>query len=103
MTEHAKAEWDDNIIQNLPDGSYVDRNDSVCYTKNGKFHREDGPAIEYYNGDKCWYRNGEIHREDGPSIEFSNGRKFWFVGGEWCAKESYEETLKIWKMNEAMK
>ena len=34
---------------------------------NGKFHREDGPAIEWSNGDKEWYLNGRRHREDGPA------------------------------------
>jgi len=24
---------------------------------NGKHHREDGPAVEYYNGTKYWYLN----------------------------------------------
>jgi hypothetical protein len=26
---------------------------------NYKYHREDGPAIEYSGGDKSWYLNGE--------------------------------------------
>ena len=29
------------------------------YHFNGKFHREDGPAIEWANGIKWWYLNGE--------------------------------------------
>jgi hypothetical protein len=36
---------------------------------NGKYHREDGPAIEHANGDKEWYLNGKRHREDGPACE----------------------------------
>jgi hypothetical protein len=30
---------------------------------NGKFHREDGPAIEYSNGSKHWYLNGISYTE----------------------------------------
>ena len=37
---------------------------------NGKFHREDGPAIEYTNGQYGWYLNGQLHREDGPAAEY---------------------------------
>ena len=37
-------------------------------------HREDGPAIEYANGNKHWYLNGKLHREDGPAIENANGQ-----------------------------
>jgi len=46
--------------------------------QNGKFHREDGPAIELANGDKEWLQNDELHREDGPAIEWANGDKFWY-------------------------
>jgi hypothetical protein len=46
---------------------------------NGKWHREDGPAIEWANGDKDWYLNDEIHREDGPAFEYSDGSKYWYL------------------------
>ena len=35
---------------------------------NGKYHREDGPAILWNNGNKHWYLNGKLHRKDGPAI-----------------------------------
>lgn len=37
----------------LPEGTKV-------WIENGQVHREDGPAIEYYTGDKGWYLNGNI-------------------------------------------
>jgi len=37
---------------------------------NNKWHREDGPAIEYANGDKVWYLNGEQVKEE-DIIEFN--------------------------------
>ena len=49
---------------------------------NGKLHREDGPAVEYENGDKEWYLNGKRHREDGPAIEYANGSKAWWINGK---------------------
>jgi len=49
---------------------------------NGKFHREDGPAIEYENGSEIWYINGNCHREDGgPAIKSFDGTKFWYING----------------------
>ena len=45
-------------------------------------HNEDGPAIEYQNGDKSWYIDGELHREDGPAIEYLNSVKAWYINGE---------------------
>ena len=51
-----------------------------CYTM--LLHREDGPAIEYKNGDKAWYKFGVLHRLDGPAIDNINGYKAWFVDGK---------------------
>jgi len=67
----------------------------VCNNKNkfwylnGKFHREDGPAVEYANGDKWWYLNGKRHREDGPAIEHANGNKSWYLNGEQLTEEEF--------------
>ena len=44
-------------------------------------HREDGPAIEWANGDTEWYLNGERHRDDGPAVEWANGDRFWYIHG----------------------
>ena len=27
---------------------------------------------------KFWYKNGKIHREDGPAVIFSNGTRKWY-------------------------
>ena len=60
-------------------------NDHRWY-KEDKLHREDGPAIEFYNRYKEWYKEwykeGKYHREDGPAIENSNGDKHWFIEGK---------------------
>lgn len=47
----------------------------------GKLHREDGPAIEKYDGTKSWWLNGKLHREDGPAYEGKNGIKEWWLNG----------------------
>jgi hypothetical protein len=47
--------------------------------KNGEYHREDGPAIEYVDGSKHWIIYGEYHRENGPAIECPDGSKFWYL------------------------
>ena len=33
-------------------------------------------------GNKFWFLNGEYHREDGPAIEFANGNKSWYLHGK---------------------
>ena len=49
--------------------------------QNGVYHRTDGPAIEHADGSKSWWQNGQRHRADGPAIEWASGRKDWFING----------------------
>jgi hypothetical protein len=61
----------------------------------GKFHREDGPAVEWPNGDKEWWLNGERHREDGPAVEYCDG-----VTECWINNIFYPEKLYYKKLYE---
>ena len=63
-----------------------------CWYLNGKFHREDGPAIEYSNGTLCWWLNGDRHREDGPACEYADGSSSWYLNG---VEYTEEEFLKL--------
>lgn len=56
--------------------------------KNGKLHREDGPAIEWARGSKHWYIEGLKHRTDGPAVKWPNGGLEWWVDGK-----NYEQKL----------
>ena len=48
----------------------------------GKFHRIDGPAIEWSNGTKQWWLDGRRHRIDGPAFEWANNNnKQWWLDG----------------------
>ena len=60
---------------------------------NGRLHRKDGPAIEYTNGSKSWYINDLLHREDGPAIEYPDGDKHWYIEGEPCTEEEYNKKM----------
>jgi len=57
-------------------------NDIRYYNEAGQFHRDDGPAIIYNDGEKHWYQNGVIHRDDGPALIFANGEKLWYKNGK---------------------
>ena len=70
-----------------------------CWYLNGKRHREDGPAVEFADGDKFWYLNGKRHREDGPAIECANGYKAWYLNDEEVTKEEHKRmTSKVVEM-----
>lgn len=58
---------------------------------NGLHHRIGGPAFEYYNGDKSWYLNGKLHRLDGPAIERSDGDNSYYFMGERINSSSQKE------------
>jgi len=60
----------------------VDFDGTKYWSLNDKFHREDGPAIEWPDGSKYWYLNDKLHREDGPAVERSNGTKQWFLNNK---------------------
>jgi hypothetical protein len=32
-------------------------------------------CITYSNGDKEWFLNGKLHREDGPAVEWADGQQ----------------------------
>ena len=75
----------------------VDRLGDKSYYKDPEMtivHREDGPAVEYSDGDKAWYVNGVRHRLDGPAFENSYGAKQWYVNGVFIFELSSEGKLK---------
>ena len=65
---------------------------------NGQFHREDGPAIEYASGTKQWWINDQLHREDGPAIEYANGDKLWWINGEKLTEEEFNKRTQSIKL-----
>lgn len=55
--------------------------------ENGKYHREDGPAVTKHGGEQRWYRHGKLHRDGGPAlispIEGSDGMyEEWYQNGK---------------------
>ena len=65
----------------------VDADGTKYWNRDGKFHREDGPAIEWASGTKEWYRDGKLHREDGPAVVDANGYKCWYRDGAFIRGE----------------
>jgi hypothetical protein len=58
-----------------------------------RYHRTDGPAVEWPDGSKHWYINGMNHRVDGPAIEYPNGHKLWYIND----KKMSEEQFNRWR------
>jgi hypothetical protein len=51
--------------------------------RDGKLHRDDGPAIVCPNGRQCYYRDGKLHRDDGPAIVCPNGEQHYYRDGKY--------------------
>ena len=67
---------------------------------NGRVHRIDGPAVEYANGDQEWWLNGLRHREDGPAIDYIGGSKYWYFKGDLRRSEFADGTVQNWMNGE---
>ena len=65
-----------------------------CNTE-GQWHRTNGPAIIWNNGDKQWYVNGKCHRINGPAVELANGTKAWWIDGCPYDEQDYWQAIYI--------
>lgn len=76
------------------EGLYIS-NKGVFFVLNGELHREEGPAIEYFTGEKFWYKKGKLHNSLGPAIERPDGYE-WHLDGikmawkAWCLKTALD-------------
>ena len=71
----------------------VDSDGSKEWYLNGKFHREDGPAVEGTSGYKAWLLNDKLHREDGPAVESPSGYKAWYLNGVEYTEEEFNRKM----------
>jgi hypothetical protein len=55
----------------------------------GNYHRLDGPAVEWDNGDTIWWVNGRRHRLDGPAVELGIIYKEWWVNGKELSEDEF--------------
>jgi hypothetical protein len=73
----------------------VDDAGTICwFNEDNKFHRLDGPAIEYKHGTKAYFINGKRHREDGPAVEYGNGTKEYWINDKKLTKEEFDDRNK---------
>lgn len=70
--------------------------DTIYHMKNGKVHRDDGAAIEYYSGHKEWHVNGQYHREDGPACIYSTGLIYFYYKGKCYGSKVQFKTNNSW-------
>ena len=67
---------------------------------NDQLHCEDGPAVEWPNGDKEWFLNGKRHREDGAAVIWYRGNRtirYWYLNDKKITKKEFEKRTEIKK------
>jgi len=90
VLENGNKEWYLNGKFHREDGPAVEKSDGYkAWYLNDRLHREDGPAVEKSNGYKAWYLNGKKHREDGPAVEYRIGDKEWYLNGKELTKKEF--------------
>src|SRR5690606_18802809 len=71
------------------------RNDGTeIWVRLNKYHREDGPAVNYPNGSCEWWRNGKLHREDGPAVIVSPGHFIFYAHRILKPEEQHKEIIE---------
>ena len=85
----------EHSIRHRENGPAVEySNGDKLWYHNDQLHRIDGPAIISERGDKYWYQNNRIHRTDGPAIEWNDGDKWWFINGERLSKAKFNQMVE---------
>jgi hypothetical protein len=47
---------------------------------------------------KFYFLNDELHREDGPAIEFANGDKYWYLNGQYIHCTNQKEFDRLMRL-----
>ena len=40
-----------------------------------------------------WYLNDELHREDGPAMEYAEGEKWWYLNGKHYTESEHKAEM----------
>lgn len=69
---------------------YIYNEGSKITYRNNKRHRDDGPAVEYHDGNETWRFEGELHRKYGPARKWEGGNDEWWLNGKKHTQEFME-------------
>ena len=54
-----------------------------------KLHKLTGPARIFYGSlREEWFKNGRLHRDDGPAVTHISGERVWYREGCWIKSEN---------------
>jgi hypothetical protein len=47
------------------------------------------------HGIKFWYQHGQLHRDDGPAIEWPDGEKSWYINNQYLSFDDWLNQLNM--------
>lgn len=84
------------LIVTLGNTKFYDFDGGVTYHRWYKFHRKNGPAWIQKSGYQYWFQRGKLHREDGPAIEYANGEHSYYLNDVYYTKRKWEVVRQQW-------
>ena len=88
----------DNKIWHRLDGpAFIYKNGDYVWYKMGVAHRDYGPAI-FVAGNESWVNNGVYHRLDGPAYYPPNMQPQWWFNGKYIVCKSQKEFEQLLKL-----
>jgi len=76
IREITEEEWSNGF------SSCFQSDNETVYLEKSQYHRLDGPAVIYTNGQEEWWINGQRHRLDGPAVICPDGQVEWYINGK---------------------
>ena len=59
-------------------------------------------SINEYSVSQWKLPNGQLHREDGPAIEYLDGNKYWFLNGVEYNEKEYKYEIRSRKLKQLL-
>ena len=103
LTEAELVTAESSNFSTIPPGRYYAKNDqvlevdergSVVFYKDGKMHRDEGPACISPGRFQQWRKNGMLHREDGPAFKWGDGKiEFWLFNRRFFSRKEWKRAV----------
>ena len=73
------------------DNPHVDNNGNErWYDECGRLHRDDQPAVIFWNGCQKWYDRGLLHRIDGPACWWNADDVEYWINGVHLTEDEFK-------------
>jgi len=80
---------------------YINISEKEYLKLSDKKRKEKPYCIEYNDGTKDWIVNDKLHREEGPAVVYYNKKISWYLNGtfyffeEWCNELNKTDEEKV--------